>query len=168
MPAFNTLYGDSAVSSADDFITIVGDFWTTYAANHLNDGCTFTTFGVCTVVDPTTGQPTGTAGSGPDISATGSAHGDPIPYSSQGLGQIHTGVYVNGRELRGRIFLPGATEDDSVDGKPATGYVSDVAAQLVTLSSSALCVYSPTHHMFASNSTTACWNQWAVLRSRRD
>ena len=97
MPGYNTIYGDSAISSADDFITLVGEFWGTYAANHLNDACTSVTFGVCQTVDPTTGNTTGTAGSGSDITHTGSAHGDAIPFSSQGLVQIHTGVYVGGR-----------------------------------------------------------------------
>jgi hypothetical protein len=69
-------------------------------------------------VDPATNQITEvhlTAGWDRD----GTAAGETLPWASQGLVRWRTGVYVAGRELRGRTFIPGWTEASSGGGVPA-------------------------------------------------
>jgi len=96
-----------------------------------------------------------------------------LPWATQALFRLRTGVYVAGRELRGRQFIPGLTEDRSTSG--------NVDAATVTLlngnwtfaygglaSSNTVQVWSPTHGVADNVQSATVWDQWAVLRSRRD
>ena len=76
-------------------------------------------------LDQTTGQPIGAfTGSAPG-SITFSGSGDPLPLATQALARFSTGVYVGGRALTGRMFIPGATEAYSTGGAgPTAAYVS--------------------------------------------
>jgi hypothetical protein len=123
-------------------------------------------------IDPATGQivnvfPASTA------AINFVAAGDILPYSTQGLIRLRTGDFVNGRELRGRIFIPGWVETASTAGNPtapAVGAMNAAAASLLSAGAGAggLGVYSPTHRVFSLVSVAQTWTQWAVLRSRRD
>lgn len=74
-----------------------------------------------------------TAESGVTVSATvinpgapipGSQTGEPLPGMVQGLIRLQTGQYVDGKRVSGRIFLPGATEQDSFNGSPIAAYLT--------------------------------------------
>lgn len=96
------------------------------------------------------------------------------PVVVQGLVQARTGVYVGGREIRGRTFLPGTLDGSDNDGAPSTAYQTGVAAIFNAFDAAASAdnvapvIYSPTHRQLANVSVYTVWNQWAVLRSRRD
>jgi len=102
--------------------------------------------------------------------ALGTAAGDLIPFATQGLLRLFTGTIVGGRLLQGRIFLPGAVESDS-NGGPTSTYMTDydtAAAALVADANADWSVWSRTHGVLSSVAQGSTWNEWAVLRSRRD
>jgi hypothetical protein len=100
----------------------------------------------------------------------GSAAGDPLPRATQGLIRWHTGVYVGGREVRGRTFVPGPTETFST-GAPTATYLTTAQTAVTNLLASVsadLHVWSKAHTVTYPATSGDPWNDWAVLRSRRD
>lgn len=123
-------------------------------------------------VDPSTGQTTEIFVV-PTWTESGAHSAELLPWATQGLIRWRTGFFVNGRELRGRTFVPGLTEDFNVGGVPGGTLVTGIASAIntyVTTSTAAgdPVVYSPTHKVAAIMTTGNFWTQWAVLRSRRD
>jgi hypothetical protein len=123
-------------------------------------------------VDPVTGQVTGVETT-PGGTGVGDAAGDMLSPASQGLLRWRTGIFANGKEIRGRTFIPGPTETVNLEGHPSDGYfpvVNEAASALITGSAGAggLCIWSRTNGETALVISGSCWNQWAVLRSRRD
>lgn len=121
------------------------------------------------IIDPATGQPTGVVPIDP-VTITGASSDNPLPWATQALMRFRTGVYVGGREARGRCFVPGFTEATNDNGNvnnagqtilaaAADALVGEVgAAQPVVLSKGAAVPIA----------SAAGWNRFAVLRSRRD
>lgn len=102
---------------------------------------------------------------------TGTDGGQLLPPIAQGLLRVFTGTIVSGRLLRGRLFLPGATENHNNLGRPVAGYNSDydaAAAAMIGDANSTWSVWSRTHGTLASVSNASVWSEWASLRSRRD
>jgi hypothetical protein len=96
-----------------------------------------------------------------------------MAFATQGLIRWRTGVFIAGRELRGRTFIPGATESRSANGRPDSTYITtaETAAQDLLDNAAlgaALVVYSVTHRQVELVQSRSVWGQWAVLRSRRD
>jgi hypothetical protein len=104
-----------------------------------------------------------------ESAVTGADSNDAVPNASMILVRWRTGVYVSGREIRGRTFIPGCTEQ-SVD---ANGNLSSTAISAIDAGSALmaagdpLCVYSPTRGSAATVSSASTWSEFAVLRSRR-
>jgi hypothetical protein len=102
---------------------------------------------------------------------TGGSVGDALPYATQGLVRLRTGFFVGGKEIRGRIFIPGLTETDSDIGVPSSfvvGAWNTAVAALIADANSVLLVYSRKHAAGEAVVSGSAWNKWAVLRSRRD
>jgi hypothetical protein len=96
---------------------------------------------------------------------------DPLPPSAQLLLQWHTGQYSGGHEYRGRTNIPGLMASGMTAGAPNSTVVSAFQTRvtaLLALSSAKLCVYSRKNGDAAIVTTGTVWNQYAVLRSRRD
>jgi hypothetical protein len=131
---------------------------------------TFTLADNVQVLDVTTGEPTANlTGSTHYDPYVGSAAGDALPQAVQGLLHLRTGVYIGGREVRGRINIPGCSEGDSTAGIPtavALGNYNTAAANL--LSGAGFGVWSRTHGVLEDVISIAAGTKWAVLRSRRD
>lgn len=81
-----------------------------------------------------------------------------------------TGSFVNGREIRGRTFLPGCSSSSAAaNGEVATAAISAIDAASVTLlANSTLGVYSPANAGFSTANVASTWNEFASMRSRRD
>lgn len=97
--------------------------------------------------------------------------GDPLPWQTQALVKFQTGVFLAGRRLVGRLFVPGICEGSNTNGVPNSGFLSDLvsSADLLALDvSNPLWVYSPTHHQARVASGVTLPTRWASLRSRRD
>jgi len=169
---FSTLYFDGETQGEADAANAALDgFWNDMGAV-ISSALDFSVSPEVELVDVATGNITGiflTAGaSGPFGTA-----GEVLPLAAQGLLRWRTGQFEAGREVRGRLFIPGPVEGQQTDGVPTAAYVSAVntrAADLITAGAGAggLVVYSVRHRVRADVVTGSCWDQWAVLRSRRD
>lgn len=164
----STMYFDVLPGSASDANAAVGAFWDDVKGFIAND-LTVTTDAAVYLIDETNGQPTSIEAVTP-IAVAGSQSAEPLPWANQVLLQWRTGLFSGGRELRGRTFIPGCTETGSTDGLPATGTLSAVNAAAATLIADAnteLVIYSPTNGTAGEVIAGTCWNEFAVLRSRR-
>jgi hypothetical protein len=124
----------------------------------------------CYTIDLATMKPTGITAVSGTISGVG-ASGDVLPYSTQGLMRLRTGVFVNGREMRGRLFLPAPAEVDNDSGFPLSSYQTSMAAAgnaLVADAGTNWSILSRRYAALTTISSVSVKNNWAVLRSRRD
>lgn len=123
-------------------------------------------------VDPATGAIEATYAVTP-VDVGGGAPGELQPTVIQGLVQLRTGTYLAGREVRGRVFLPGSRDTSDLNGRPTTAYISGIQTAFNALRTDTtglgipLQVWSPTRGVSASVSACTVWGEWAVLRSRR-
>lgn len=149
----------------------VGAFWNSYRA-YMSTDYTALVQSDADVVDVDTGNLIEVSDLPSTLSYAGTDEGDRLPPQTQGLARMGTGVYVAGRQLRGRMFLPGVTESNSTNGAPGSGYLDAVGDALNALVDTSLTVfpliYSRTHHVAAPIATNSVWTKWASLRSRRD
>jgi hypothetical protein len=123
-------------------------------------------------IDPATGQITAMF-SAPTALVDFSNASEVLPFTSQALIRWRTGDFVGGRELRGRTFIPGTVETDSIDGTLNGTYVSALnlaASNLLSAATGAggLVIWSPTNGVASLVTSASTWEQFAVLRSRRD
>lgn len=111
------------------------------------------------------GQTTITSTSGAGVGA-----GTPVPQVAQLLIRWRTGAFLNGREIRGRTFVPGLSSvSQTATGEVTSTVRSQVDAAAATfLSNSEFGIYSPSNAAFAEASTGQCWVEFAAMRSRRD
>jgi hypothetical protein len=100
----------------------------------------------------------------------GEASGDPLPWMTQGLIRWNTGLYVGGRLVKGRVFIPGATEGLSTGGIPDASYTNSVQAAIDALladTTAELMVWSQkntdTYPVIGGSPGT----MWSYLSSRR-
>lgn len=168
-----TMYFDfSAAPNPNDILELVEGFWDDMKAEMMG-GTIAAVETTAVVIESTTGQPTGVV-TGTPSQVTGTGAGDGCPPTTQGLLQLLTGEFIDGRQLRGRVFLPAIPEGANSNGQPGAGYTATaVGAGTALLTGASLLgadwvVYSRTKLQFAPITSTPLWNQWASLRSRRD
>lgn len=192
LPGVSTLYwerhdGAEPIPGTRDPVDVVTDvhnFWQAIctgfgsSSGGLRSGLTATTIGVLTRYDSETGEATAFDDGGPDQVATGNGTSEPLPPFTQTLVQLHTGHFRRGRELHGRIFIPGLTEDHGLNGAPTTTWMAGVKSEVDDMIGHGLIVWGRPIPLsesgpaaagdFASVSSCAVWSKFAVLRSRRD
>lgn len=91
--------------------------------------------------------------------------------ATQALMRWRTGSIVNGREVRGRTFIPGLTEQTNDAGVPSSGFTASANAAAATLVGLGILRIHPTSRIVNPNPEViagSLWANWAVLRSRRD
>lgn len=93
-----------------------------------------------------------------------------LPPVTQALVTWSTGVWLNGRQLKGRTFIPGLCEDSNEPGGVLqTGVGSTIQTGANALVSAAgLVVWSRTHGTFEPVATAQVSSKWAYLSGRRD
>ena len=107
----------------------------------------------------------------PQQQITGTASGQLLPRATQALMQLTTGQWRNGRQVRGRSFLPGLTEPSSDNGMPVAPVrtqIRNAAVDLLGPPPTRWGVYSTTNREFIGAIGVDVWSEWAILRSRRD
>lgn len=168
-PFFTQLFFNDTAGTASDAVDAVVAFWEDLASVIVND-CTMTVDGIVTIVDQATGAITGTEGTASGAAVVGTNAGEPLPNATQGLIQWRTGDYVGGREIRGRTFIPGPGSASNALGEPTSSYIAALEAAAATLVGNASTVFV----VFSRAKLTAravidgtAWDEWAVLRSRR-
>jgi hypothetical protein len=168
-PGVTTMYFGTGGGTAANAVAAVAAFWN-QAKNTIDNAWNYATDSVVLTIDETTGEPTGADGVTP-VSSAGTDSNDHLPSMTQGLIQLRTGVYVSGRELRGRIFIPGPTEDVNVAGKPKSDYkaawLDAVEDQLINGLDVDFRVYSRAHGSASPVISASVWDEWAALRTRR-
>lgn len=147
----------------------VSTFWTAINAN-MHSSVAWTRLGEIELLDEASLKVVGVE-STDAVSSTGQFNTDPLPPATQGLVRWRTGVYIDGREIRGRTFLPGMLESNNTNGAPVASLVTNfttAAQNLIGASGSTPVVISRANSAFAAMVTANAWSKWAQLRSRRD
>ena len=163
-------FAAGALQTSGDASTAVHNFWNAIKS-YVSDQVVFQVVNEVDVINVDTGVIQSVESPGDLGAVAGTDEGEPLPWQTQLVGRLRTGEYIAGRELRGRIFIPGISESNSSSGVPAGGLVDTVndamtGAFIPGLSAEAV-VYSRTHHVAAPVSAATCATQFAVLRSRR-
>jgi hypothetical protein len=187
-PWYSNLYffNDGGTSIAASATGWVGTFWQTID-NNMVSGLTWATDPEVPTFNETTGKITKVDAVTPTTGA-GSGIGEALPYQTQMLVRLITSAFVNGRRVRGRIFVPGLLEVDNAAAVPAAStrtLVNNATTTLITSSASTLAVWSRPYSALDKDGnpipgktprlgsqhavgTSQVWTQWSVLRSRRD
>lgn len=170
-PYLSTTYWTRTDSSSAGLAAdAVAAFWESIASEMSSD-LSWNVEGFCDVIDDATGTLVGIDTIGGGNSGDGGDTGEPLPFATQGLLQLRTGVVVGGRALRGRLFIPGATEGKSTDGVPSSDYRSEISSAysaMMAVSGAEMLIWSRKNGTSSPVTGGSPWNQWAVLRSRRD
>lgn len=145
----------------------VGDYYDSMQAG-ISTKVSFDGEPVVERIDEATGQPTGLESVDP-WHFDGTNPGDPLPDSCQLLLHLRTGVFVAGRELRGRINIPGLTEDNNDGGGLSPASVANYVdlAKVLYQDDPKICVWSRVHQRHEEVKTIGVWAEWAILRTRR-
>lgn len=146
----------------------VGTFWGS-VDNVMNDDIDWATEPDVAVVEET-GEQTGSFVTTPSV-GSGLASDSILPFATQALVRLFTGAFIGGRQLRGRLFIPGLTEAGSTDGvlSPGTSTtILNAANALASPTAPRLAVWSRVNATAVAVGTASVWAQFAVLRSRRD
>lgn len=169
-PYLSTMYFDaSSGQTAQHAADAAHNFWQGLVSV-MNNGVHMATEADVYVIDSTTGHPTSVVGVTPGT-ANGTLTDSLAPLATQARVDWHSGVFVGGREQRGRTFIPGVCYTVVSGGLPTNSYLTTVTAAIASLMGTAganLGVYSRKHHLFTYVSLGKAWNNFAVLRSRRD
>lgn len=165
----STFYFDDAAGSPAQAVTAVNNALVNFApfvSNSLSASCGTD----IDILDVATGTLQATTSFAPAVTP-GSDVADPLPPVVQGLMKLTTTAIVNGRVIRGRIFLPGATEARSTAGVPTAGYLAAVAVfatGLIGAASTDWTVWSQTNGSQHSVASGVGATKWSFLKSRRD
>lgn len=117
------------------------------------------------IVDDTNGQIVDQVTITPAAAVAGTETGIPCPNQSQIVAALKTGVFVNGRRLQGRVFFPGVSMLNVLDGEFDT---SQATALVAALAAGGMVVFSPTHLTSDTVTTAVVGSEIKVLRRRRD
>lgn len=154
---------------ADQSVAAVQGFWDALDGLQANE-VVGTIESLVSQINPVTGDLTGvwsTAGG----SWQGDSAGQLLPVGTAALVQYRTGTFANGREIRGKTFVPGFTEDTNTPtGTPgaSTQAALVTAANVLIGADPSFCVYSLMNHQAAIVTSATAWNKYAFLQSRRD
>jgi hypothetical protein len=153
-------------------VTAVTNFWVA-VDNFIHSSVSWQVEAEVPTLEDSTGQITNIEtviqGSG-----QGSGSGDLLPPATQALAHLLTSTFLNGRQLRGRLNIPGLTENaNDSNGTPTatvlTGLQTACDNFLADLSGPGpLRVFSKTKFTSAVVDSMPVADKWAVLRSRRD
>lgn len=167
-PGTNTFLASTGDTDVDDLRTALAAFYTGFMTDQCSDDVAVTIPSAGSKIDSTTGQLSGLWASGTPTTVAGADTGNRVPDVAQILVQMHTDLVVNGRLLRGRVFIPGLRVTALTNGELSSGTITDVTASAEANLTGRVCVYSRTHKTFATVGACTTWNEMASLRSRRD
>lgn len=180
-PWYTNIYMAGGSSAAADARGRVVTFWNTVGPLMRLDISTVVEPEVWEI-DPATGDTLGITNAGAGVPTQGTSAGAPLPTANQALIRVATQGIVRNRRVRGKIYVPGLTTSGITDGRLSNATITalnNAAAGLVGgTGSTRLVVWSrPNDSFFPGQTTpgqeftatgTSVWNEFAVLRSRRD
>lgn len=168
-PYYSNHFFDIAPGTPAQAHAAVTTFWLE-AASAISSGSTMTVQSDVPTIDTTDGHIVSVASVPPQVVPGQLAPGTPLPASQQLLVQLRTGVYLGGRQLRGRLFIMGQTVAGMANGRPAAATITDLnaaAATLVANANAQWVVWSKLGGVAHPITSATTWNEYAVLRSRR-
>jgi len=162
-------------SACEALLTVVGTFWSGIASAVIT--------GVSFQVQPNPSRYAAADGSLQEVfdadapaAVAGTRTGEPVAKATMALIRWNTADIVNNRVVKGRTYIPGSESSQisptgGVDAAHRTD-INNAAAALIAGSGGTLSVWhrpvegaGGSSHLVTSSSV---WDQWAVLRSRRD
>jgi hypothetical protein len=174
-PWLSTFYFAAAIDSAQDAASAAGGFWGAVDAL-INTAVDWTTEADVSQIDEDTGNLVGVTSTSP-VAGVGALNTEMGPLVSQGLIRWRTGAVINGRNLRGRTFIPGlcvSSQDDGGVVSTTLTTINAAASALISSADSELVIWHRPPTPGASGGAAApvvtgnMWNQYASMRSRRD
>nr|CRY96173.1 hypothetical protein [uncultured prokaryote] len=162
----NLHFTSAGANTPQDQVQAVIDFWTGMASR-MDGRSTARVDGDVAEIDLDSGAQTGIS-SGTGGAVAGGSNDDPLPPATQMLVRLSTGAYAKGRQIQGRIFIPGPTNYCNNAGVLTASTVTQINTQALALITAGLCVYSKTNKSVSTVSTATAWSEFAVMRSRRD
>lgn len=168
-PYINVLYFQDLGGTAQQAATAAGAFWDGLSASLMSNQVTWAqdaeveTISTAGVLEGVTAITADTGG--------GTSTSEALPPHVQALVRLRTGNIVSGRELRGRVFVPGMVEGLNVAGRPASSLITDMnaaAATLIGAANAEWMVWSKAHNVAHDVSSASTWTEWASQRRRRD
>lgn len=167
--------GGSTADATDCLARFRGIFLSFAARIHITYTLTFDQ--TVLAIEATTGVLTASFTAAPAAAITGSGAGDALPRQTQGLIRWGTASVINGRRVRGRLFMPGPNESDNdTGGTPTAAYSSALTTAAATIlvagaTTSEACIWHRPSGAGAGSSpdiTSATGaTTWSVLKSRR-
>jgi hypothetical protein len=168
-PWLNTLFFEETAGTAQQAADAAGAFWGA-VDSRMATTVSWSTEAEVAIVNEATNQITSLTTTTP-VTGTGAGGATQLPIETQGLVRLRTGTFVGGREVRGRFFIPGLTENDNDSGIPNAGITAVVNPAATTLTGGVnhvLMVFSRVHLVAHNVTSAAMWTSWAGLKSRRD
>jgi hypothetical protein len=169
-PWVSTIYGDGISQvEAEAQVLSIGTFWGAVDAL-MNNDVDWATEAEVERVNVATGDVEAVFVTTPQT-GTGALVTELLPLVAQAVVRWRTGVFVGGREIRGRTFIPGLTEAANTGGSvtPANAATIQAAAQaMIDDVTWEMVVWSRTHAQAPEVATASVWSQFSYLGSRRD
>lgn len=168
-PWYSNMYMQGNADTVSGAGGHVADFWSTIDLYILND-VTWTVESEVAIINDATGQVTEVA-DWAGATGVGESSDVPLPFATQGLINWNTGVFRNGRQVRGKTFVPGLVQSANAEGNlnaAVRSLIAGAAAELITDRNGTFAVYSPTGATSVLISSANVPSKFAVMRSRRD
>lgn len=166
-PGYNNFYMVGGPGEVVAWAAEVGALWNSLKTC-LANGTTYAFDGVVEEFDLTTGQTTAIAAAA-TFSGNGTWGTAKAPGGTALVLQWRSGIYVNGREIRGRSFISGIGDIGDSNGVPNSTQLGQAQGAASAYSDSDYAaVYSPTNADIVTIQTGGCWNKFGLIRSRRD
>jgi len=180
-PALLTTYwapnSDTAQQCADEAVARVRAFLNSWAPRGASGATVAFDLNV-QGLDSATGQLQSVVVAAAPSAVTPAQTGDQNPGLIQGLFQFNTGAFVNGRALKGRLFMPATMEfDNGTVGQPNSTHITAMNTAIGLLGTTVsrpnpaqVIWHRPvggSGGSFATVQSRAFSTSWAVLKSRR-
>lgn len=167
--------GTPTLAEATEGVGRVRAFWLQAAARCANT-MIWQPLSTVDVIDPVSGDITSQFAVTPVVSVGGSLAGDRMPGQTCAVAQYLTGVFLNGRQVRGRTFVGTVVEANSdSNGRPDTTVVANTISAGQKL---ALTILTPLAHVVYHRTNTHgsgsavsvagynCNSEWGMVRHR--
>ena len=168
-PWYNNLFFEGGTPEGAAYGPDVAAFWDA-CASQMVTAVSWVTEPTYTVIETDTGLITD-IGDWAGDSGVGLLAGEALPWACQAVVNWRTNLYIAGRELRGKTFVPALMQNANNNGVLLAASQADIQAAadgLIAGSSGAFCVYSRTHLTEAIVESATVPTKIGVLRSRRD
>lgn len=169
LPAYSNFYFLNGAIEQQEAHNAVGSLMGSLQ-NFVRTGVTMTVEGSVPTIDSATGNILSEEELVTDT-FNGADPTEPLPPAVQLLVRYRTQAFSNGRRVQGRTYLPCMTQTVNDSGKVGEAQrtaISGYFSSFFTATANGLVVWAKTSGGVAPVSSISIWDQFAVMRSRRD